>query len=149
MMASVLRSVLGMAVVLAVSGCGDGGDVHEDAICSDGVACPYDQGLAAPDRAPDLEGEVTQVTTVSAVSGDVDGAVLVVAEPGVEGTAMISFSVTPATALLREGGSGLEMLADLDDVVSGLRVRAWAVDGRVAESYPGQAEAEAIMVVGG
>lgn len=128
-----LRRVLLVAVVVLVpGGCGDG---SQDARTA----------AAAPERVPDLEGEVT---SVAAAAGDVDGSVLVEAEPGVAGTEKISFTVTSATALLREEGSGFETLAGVDEVIAGQPVRAWAVDGRVAESYPGQAEAEAIVVVG-
>ncbi len=135
MSVSMVRSVLLVAVLVALGACGDG---SED-----------EATVTAPDRAPDLEGVVRGATQVSAVGGGTDGSVLVEAEPGVEGTDKIDFTVTSRTALLREEGSGVAPLTGLDDLVAGRRVRAWAVDGRVAESYPGQAEAEAIMVVGG
>ena len=140
MMSAVLRSVLLVVpMVLALGGCGDASS--EDASSGD-------EAVSAPSRAPDLEGVVGEVTQGSAVSGDTDGSVLVEAEPGVEGTDKITFTVTSATALLREEGSGFVILTGLGDLVAGRRVRAWALDGRVAESYPGQAQAEAIVVVG-
>lgn len=100
---------------------------------------------AVPDGEADLVGEITAVTP--AACGDVLGTVLVEAQPGVQGTAAMSFTVTADTVI------GLDYVSlDEREIVEsgfdalhvGAEVSAWS-SGPIAESYPGQAEAAHLL----
>lgn len=156
-------SMVAVAVVVAVglAACGDGGPA---------TTAPATQ---PPDAAPDIVGVVTNVAPFAAVTEDcveydpdadpdtsassddpppctdpdtpVLGTVLVEQDPSSpSGDRKISFWVERSTALLVEGDSGYETVtfAELSD---GTLVAAWAT-GPLAESYPEQGEALAIVI---
>jgi hypothetical protein len=125
---------LAVGLVLVATGCGDDGAEAEGP--------PSAEDAGAPERPPDLEGEVTRA---SGGGGRTD--VLVDGAPGTQGTDRISFAVTDRTRVLHQQGDELVDVA-VEHLVVGSRVRAWALDGRVAESYPAQAQAEAIVITG-
>jgi hypothetical protein len=73
------------------------------------------------------------------------GTVLVEEDPSaVSGDNKISFTVGRDTALLTENSGSYGPLR-FDDLVDGMAVSAWA-DGAIAESYPAQATAAAMVV---
>jgi hypothetical protein len=89
-----------------------------------------------PDRAAEITGQITQL----------DGnRVLVEAQPGVDGGRKIWFTVEAATRLAERRGDDLQDTAP-GDLAVGQRVEAWA-SGPMAESYPEQGTAEAILVL--
>jgi hypothetical protein len=72
------------------------------------------------------------------------GTVLVEENPVASGDSKISFTVRRSTTLLNESAGSYDPLS-FADLVDGATVFAWA-DGAVAESYPAQATAAAIVV---
>jgi hypothetical protein len=122
--------LLAVAVLVAalLSACGedDGEEVRADRPAAE---------PGPPDRPPDTTGPVTMVT---------DHAVRI--DQGTGPLTAVQARVDDATRVLRRHGDDYEALA-LDAVHVGDRVELW-VDGPVAESFPVQAHAEAIVVGG-
>jgi hypothetical protein len=121
-----LLTVLAITGLLAACG-GDG----EEEVRADR---PSDEP-APPDRAPDSAGPVSAVT---------DRSVRIDEATGVVGA--LDARVDGATVVLRRQGDDHEAAA-LGDIRVGDRVEVW-VDGPVAESYPAQAHAEAVVLAG-
>lgn len=89
-----------------------------------------------PGRAPDIEGQITQI----------DGSrVLVEAQPGADSGRKIWFTVDDSTTIVARRNRDLYDSA-LEDLAVGQRVEAWA-SGPMAESYPEQGTAEAILIL--
>lgn len=128
---SELRRLLLVVLVAAASACG-GGD-------GEGVAVGGSGG-ALPERAAEVEGTLTSVTPGAPAS------VLVEAEPGVQGGRKIVLAVDADVPVARQVGEAVEAVGT-DDLAQGQRVQAW-VDGPVAESYPEQGRAEALLILG-
>ena len=132
-------------------------------------------GLAerAPEGAPYIQGTVTSHSPVVVISEDcidgstlppdgvisnedppictdpdspVLGSVLVEAEGEVEGEDKASVTITRDTTILREDGQGFAA-ATFDDLPEGQTVQVW-ITGAVAESYPVQVTATAIVLLG-
>lgn len=120
-----LLAVLVVTGLLAACG-GDG----EDEVRADRPA----GAPAPPDRPPDSAGPVSLLTARS---------VRVEEATGVVGP--VEARVDEETAVLRRRG-GVHESAALDDIRVGDRVEVW-VDGPVAESFPAQAHAEAVVLV--
>ena len=99
------------------------------------ASCGGDDGAAPPDRPPESTGPVSMVTG-SAVRIDDGTGELTAVQARVDG----------ATRILRRRGDGYEAVA-IDAVRVGDRVELW-VDGPVAESFPVQAHAEAVVLGG-
>ena len=98
--------------------------------------------VSAPDTTPDIAGPVTQVTTF-------DGGVSLLVESGqpqVGDYDIASVSVdTDAEVLVMEDGDLVR--ATYEDIPNGARVEVW-FEGPVAESYPVQATAGTVVVLG-
>jgi len=97
-------------------------------------------GAAAPGRPPDLTGEITSV------SGTPGRTVVLVEEhPGQPaGGQKAAVTVEGSTQVLRTSG-GPPVRATDADLRVGIRVSVWFA-GPVAESYPVQGKAEAIVI---
>ena len=140
------------------------------------AACGGDAASSPPSEDPDVVGFVTDVTPATPVtegcvepSGPVDpdapvsssdppvctpadsgrlGTVLVEEQPGAaSGGTKIVFTVTDETAVLRATSEG-HVPASFDELGRGATVSAWST-GAIAESYPAQATARAIVIAEG
>ncbi|HEY8340849.1 MAG TPA: hypothetical protein VIK95_13350 [Egibacteraceae bacterium] len=135
------------------------------------AGCGGAAGTSPPDTPPDVTGTVTEWTPFTLVTDDCVtppsdpdapvtsddppfctdpdddtlGTVLVEEDPSQEvGDTKISFRITADTTILREVDGGHEP-AGFDDLARGAVVSAWST-GPIAESYPMQATAAAIVV---
>ncbi len=91
-----------------------------------------------PTRAPDIAGTITYAGP---------GTILVEERPNeTAGSAKASVRIADATTVWRATGAGQER-ASAADLVPGRLVRVW-FDGPIAETYPVQATARAIVIVG-
>jgi hypothetical protein len=122
--------LLAVAVVVAALLCACGDDDGEEVRADRPAAEP-----APPDRTPDSTGPVSVVT---------DNAVRV--DHGTGLLTAVQARVDDATRVLRRRDDVYEEIA-LDALDVGDRIELW-VDGPVAESFPVQAHAEAIVVGG-
>jgi hypothetical protein len=154
------RAALALLLPLALVACGDDGDD-----VASGVTEPAGDPGGAP--AATFEGTITQVIETEPVEGecipaeDLDpdgsvssddppictdpataplGSILVEVEPGVDGGEKVVFTILRDTELTR-GGEAITF----DDLAAGDGVTI-GFSGQVAESYPGQATAEAVEV---
>jgi hypothetical protein len=152
-----------LAALALLGACGDDDSVE----VGDGSGAP--PGLDGP---PAYEGEITEITPFEPVTEDcvepgdlapdepvssddppicsdpdtdVLGTVLVEAQPGVWEGEKISLRVDSAT-VLRRGSPGEDPLS-FGDLAEGDSVSVW-VSGPVADSYPQQGRADAIVVQG-
>ena len=121
-----MRLLAALAAAVLLVACGDDG---EEA----GVDLPP-ATARPPDRAPDTEGSVSEVTA---------GSLRVDEATGVVGP--LAARVDDATEVLRRR-DGAYHEAALADIAVGDRVQVW-VDGPVAESSPAQAHAEAVVLL--
>lgn len=158
------------ALTLLAAGCGDDGEDVGTGAPPDGSG---DAG-ALPDRPPDYVGELTSVAAFEPITedcvdpGDLDpdgavssddppictdpdtaplGTVLVEEVPGVQEGQKISLRIDEATVLRHSGDGGDPEVVTFDDLSEGDQVEAW-VDGPVADSYPQQGAAAALLVTG-
>lgn len=134
-----LRRILTLtaALMLLAAGCGgDDTDVGAGA-GGDGTADEV------PDRAPDLVGEITEVTPRE--DDERIGIVLVEEQPGVQEGRKISFTVTNDTVITGSDAEG--DVEGFDDLAEGQRVESWTAGDVCAESYPEQCGAEALRVI--
>lgn len=113
-----------LMLVLALTGC--------DAV--KGVLPPK-----VPDRVPDITGVITSIE--KGASGDVVGGMLV-EDPGGANKAFVAV-IGSTAVLVRSGGDTGQ--AAFGELRKGDRVQVWFT-GPVAESYPVQATAEAVLV---
>jgi hypothetical protein len=153
-----------LAVLAVLGGCGD-----DDAVGTGAGGAPP-PGL---DGSPAYEGEITEITPFEPVTedcvepGDLEpdepvssddpptcsdpdtdllGTVLVEEQPGVWEGAKIALQVD-ATTVLRRTGAGEGDAVSFDELTAGDRVAAWVSDP-VADSYPQQGRADALVVQG-
>jgi hypothetical protein len=108
---------------------------------------PVSEGCVEPD--PDADPDSPVSSDSSPVCSDPDtaplGTVLVEEDPqAASGSNKISFTVDDSTTLLIESSGAHDPLS-FADLAEGMAVDAWA-DGPIAESYPSQARAAAIVV---
>jgi hypothetical protein len=160
------RAITAISAVLLVSAalgaCGDDDRVDTGS-----------DGRSGPDGPPAYEGEITEITPFVPVTddcvepGDVDpdepvssddppicsdpdtdllGTVLVEEQPGVWEGDKVALRVDTSTVLRRTGADGDEPIG-FDDLAEGDRVATW-VSGPVADSYPQQGRADALVVQG-
>ena len=100
----------------------------------------------SPEESPDIAGTVTRVDPAGG-EGERLGTVLIEEVPGEpSGSAKASVSVRRDTGLFRRAAGEVRRI-DLAGVRVGDRAEAWFT-GPVAESYPVQATARAIVVSG-
>ncbi len=155
-----IRVLLPISVLLLASGCGDDVDDVESGIATE-----------LPDEEARFVGEVTSVTAFEPITencidpadadpdgtvSDADppfctdpdntsvGQVLIEAVPGEQEGDNVSLRVDASTTIFR-AGAGAPSPATFDDLTDGMLVEAW-VDGPVAESYPMQATASALLI---
>lgn len=158
---------LGLVVVL-LAACAD--DVTGVSSGDDPVL-PDDGATAPPDGDPTFVGTLTSVTAFEPVTEDcVDpsnldpggsvssddppfctdpantnqGTVLLESDPGVQEGDKASLTVDGDTVLLRRTSDGFEPVT-FDDLAGGDTAEAW-VFGPIAESYPVQARADALVI---
>jgi hypothetical protein len=108
---------------------------------------PVTTDCVEPDRDADPDSSVSSDDPPVCTDPDTAplGTVLVEEDPTAsEGDNKISFTVDTDTILLSET-SGSNVSLSFADLAEGMTVTAWA-DGAVAESYPAQATAAAIVV---
>lgn len=92
--------------------------------------------LKPPDRAPDISGTIMSVD---------QGSILVVDTEGTgSGHTQAAVSVTPTTLVFEQGPDGVEVVLEAE-LVSGSGADVWFT-GPVAESFPVQATAEAMVI---
>ncbi|MBD0292745.1 MAG: hypothetical protein ICV70_04115 [Jiangellaceae bacterium] len=111
---------------------------------------PVTEGCVTPDPGADPDVPVSSTDPPFCTDPDspVLGTVLVEEDPDADsGDIKITFTVEAATTLLREGPDGYRAVS-FRDLAPGLTVAAWA-DGPIAESYPAQAGAAALVVRSG
>jgi len=128
-------AVLAAAAALLAGACGN------DSSSSSTTAGP---GSGPPARAPERTGTITQRNPGT---GGALGTILVEETPGVDGGTKIVLTLTAATQIFREGAGGNAVTATVAELAVGKKVEAW-IDGPVAESYPEQGTASAILVLG-
>jgi hypothetical protein len=166
------RAVLVALAVTALVGAGCGDDAEDV-----GAGAPPDGSGGAgtlPDRPAEYRGELTSVTAFEPVTedcvdpGDLDpdgsvssddppictdpataplGSILVEEVPSVQEGEKISLGIDQDTALLRADAGVEPEAVTFDDLSEGDQVEAW-VDGPVADSYPQQGAAAAVLVTG-
>jgi hypothetical protein len=108
---------------------------------------PVTEDCVEPD--PDADPDAPVSSDDTPVCSDPEsaplGTVLVEEDPSApSGDNKISFTVDRGTAVLIENAGSYGPLL-FDDLVDGMAVSAWA-DGAIAESYPAQATAAAVVV---
>jgi Protein of unknown function (DUF3221) len=107
---------------------------------------PATEDCVEPDRDADPDSPVSSDDPPICTDPDTAplGTVLVEDPAASEGNNKISFTVGRDTTLLTESSGSYGPLS-FADLAEGMAVRAWA-DGAIAESYPAQATAAAIVV---
>jgi hypothetical protein len=155
------RLVAAFAALIAMVGCGNqsGGDTAVLATEPPGSdptilgviteVVPFEpviEDCVEPDPNADPDSPVSSDGTPFCSDPDTAplGTVLVEEDPTASGDNKISFTVRRSTTLLTESAGSYDPLS-FADLVDGATVSAWA-DGAVAESYPAQATAAAIVV---
>lgn len=104
--------------------------------CGNAPSTPTDASdVAQPSTPPTIAGEITQINE----------RILVEQQPGATIGDKIVFSLNDATRIFTRIGDRLQPKT-AGDLAIGQRVEVWAVDGIVAESFPGQATAETIII---
>jgi len=107
---------------------------------SEDTSLPDPTGPKVPDRAPDIRGVVVNTTRTA-------GQIAMLVEGDPEGGTTYdraSVTVTGSTKVLHRDGTS----ATLANVPDGARIEVWFT-GPVAESYPVQATADVILILGG
>lgn len=157
-----------LALTVGMTGCGDDTvDVSAGSPTGDDT-----QATQPPDRAADLDGTITAVTPFAAVTDDCVpagddpdgvvssddpptctgpddpslGSVLVEADPDATDGDKGSFGIDESVVILRRTSEG-DVPVPFSELDEGQRVLAWHT-GQVAESYPYQASAVALVIVG-
>jgi len=104
-------------------------------------------GPRVPSGPPAIEGRITSVTPVLGANsaGPADAGMIMIEGSGTIGD-KAAITVGPSTLVRRQIKDGSVTDATFADLSAGMRVRAW-VDGPVAESYPVQATASAVLVI--
>lgn len=157
------RALGPLLLLVAVAGCGDDSDTDVGAGDVPGATEPAPAGDGEP--AATYEGTIGEVTELEPITEgctppeDLDpdgsvssddpptctdpataplGSILVLEDAG----GQVVFTIGPDTALARDGAR-----IDFDELAAGQRV-AIGFDGQIAESFPGQARADSVDVVG-
>lgn len=117
-----------------------------------GTAAPTAPGSETPTMmltiTPVASFDVAQPSSPSTIVGEItqlNGGILVEQQPGATISDKIVFSLNDATRIFTRIGDKLQPKT-AGDLAIGQRVEVWAVDGIVAESFPGQATAETIII---
>lgn len=134
-MIRVLLLVVGLLTLLM--GCGRPETGGAPGTGTGASAQPSGPTVAPPSEPATISGTITQLQ---------NGSILVEEQPGAEaGGRKIVFTITPETRLFARAGEQLRPITAAE-LVQGTPVQAWA-EGAIAESYPEQARARAIVTV--
>ena len=111
-------------------------------LCACGASGGPQQVADPPTGEPYIVGQITSVITTTATPGPDDSRQILV--EALDDGNQASLTVTKDTPVWEEFGGGLEP-SRLDRLGKGQTVSVW-VDGPVAESFPVQAAADAVVI---